>query len=217
MLPEHRRLVRSKRTAASGNVIGALSDSVELMAGWVLRWLSAVRMRLGPYRSRASPRRKLPGIRHTIIRYRAQSQADHNSFTAIALCVCHEQSETPQKVCSKKVKIFKACRYLLIPPQFGYRGQGYEKRLAQIQNCRSALRKRGCGCLRCSTSNCCRRHRFSATRRAFGLRTADMIQTRNRTTPPLRLVPGCRRGAKPRDCQPQSPMDGHFAPYRCVG
>src|SRR6516165_8861528 len=22
--------------------------------------------------------------------------------------------------------------------------------------------------------------------------------------PPLRLVPGCRRGAKPRDCQPQS-------------
>src|SRR5215469_13099524 len=91
--------------------------------------------RLSPYRSRASPRRKLPGIRHTIIRYRAQSQADHNSFTAIALCVCHEQSETPQKVCSKKVKIFKACRYLLIPPQFGYRGQGYEKRLAQIQNC----------------------------------------------------------------------------------
>ena len=84
--------------------------------------------RLSPYRSRASPRRKRPGIRHTIIRYRAQSQADHNSFTAIALCVCHEQSETPQKVCSKKVKIFKACRYLVIPPQFGYRGQGYEKR-----------------------------------------------------------------------------------------
>jgi hypothetical protein len=27
--------------------------------------------RLSPYRSRASPRRKLPGIRHTIIRYRA--------------------------------------------------------------------------------------------------------------------------------------------------
>src|SRR5215469_1740340 len=32
--------------------------------------------RLSPYRARASPRRKLPGIRHTIIRYRAQSQAD---------------------------------------------------------------------------------------------------------------------------------------------
>ena len=28
----------------------------------------------------------------------------------------------------QKVKIFKACRYLVIPPQFGYRGQGYEKR-----------------------------------------------------------------------------------------
>ena len=43
--------------------------------------------RLSPYRSRASPRRKLPGIRelHTIIRYRAQSQADHNSFTASEL------------------------------------------------------------------------------------------------------------------------------------
>jgi hypothetical protein len=32
------------------------------------------------------------------------------------------------KACSKKVKISKACRYLVIPPQFGYRGQGYEKR-----------------------------------------------------------------------------------------
>ena len=57
--------------------------------------------RLSPYRSRASPRRKLPGIRHTIIRYRAQSQADHNSFTAIALCICHEQSETLQKLAPK--------------------------------------------------------------------------------------------------------------------
>jgi hypothetical protein len=28
----------------------------------------------------------------------------------------------------QKVKIFKACRYLAIPPPFGYRGQGYEKR-----------------------------------------------------------------------------------------
>jgi hypothetical protein len=92
------------------------------------RPLDLASRRLSPYRSRASPRRKLSGIRHTIIRYRAQSQAGHNSFTAIALCVCHEQSETPQKACSKKVKIFKACRYLVIPPQFGYRGQGYEKR-----------------------------------------------------------------------------------------
>jgi hypothetical protein len=89
--------------------------------------------RLSLYRSRASPRRKLPGIRHTIIRYRAQSQADRNSVTAIALCVCHEQSETLQRACSKKVKIFKACRYLAIPPQLGYRGQGYEKRQRSSQ------------------------------------------------------------------------------------
>jgi hypothetical protein len=42
---------------------------------------------------------KQPSIRelHTIIRYRTQSQTDHNSFAAIALCVCHEQSETLQK------------------------------------------------------------------------------------------------------------------------
>ena len=57
--------------------------------------------RLSPYRSRASPRRKLPGIRHTIIRYRAQRQADHNSFTAIVLCICQEQSETLQKPAPK--------------------------------------------------------------------------------------------------------------------
>ena len=63
--------------------------------------------RLSPYRSRASPRRKLPGIRHTIIRYRAQSQADHNSFTAIALCVCHEQSETLQKFAPKSKDLQK--------------------------------------------------------------------------------------------------------------
>jgi hypothetical protein len=63
--------------------------------------------RRSPYRSRASPRRKLPGIRPTIIRYRAQSQADHNSFTAIALCICREQSETLQNLL-QKVKIFQS-------------------------------------------------------------------------------------------------------------
>ena len=69
--------------------------------------------RLSPYRSRASPRRKLSGIRelHTIIRDRAQSRADHNSFTAIALGVCHEQSETPQKLASKS----KDLKSLLLP------------------------------------------------------------------------------------------------------
>jgi hypothetical protein len=63
---------------------------------------------------------------HTIIRDRAQSQADHNSFTAIALCVCHEQSETRQKLAPKS-KILKACRYLAIPRRFGHRGRGYEE------------------------------------------------------------------------------------------
>jgi hypothetical protein len=67
------------------------------------RRLDLASRRLSPYRSRASPRRKVPSIRelHTIIRYRAQSQADHNSFTAIALCVCHEIRNTA-KVRSKK-------------------------------------------------------------------------------------------------------------------
>jgi hypothetical protein len=35
--------------------------------------------------------------------------------------------------------------------------------VAQIQNCRSALRRRGCGCLSCKHSNCCREHRSSVT------------------------------------------------------
>jgi hypothetical protein len=91
-----------------------------------------------------------------------------------------------------------------------------EHRLAQIQNCRSGLRKRGCGCLAAAPMNCCRRHRFSVTSRAFGLRAAEMIQTRKQTTPPLRLIPSCRRGAKPRDCQTAKPTDGHFAPYTPV-
>jgi hypothetical protein len=37
--------------------------------------------------------------------------------------------------------------------------------------------------LRCSTNNCCRRHGFSVSSRAFGLRAAEMTQTRKRTTP----------------------------------
>ena len=37
----------SKHYPLGNYVIGALSDSLELMAGWVFRWLSAVRTRLG--------------------------------------------------------------------------------------------------------------------------------------------------------------------------
>jgi hypothetical protein len=73
------------------------------------RPLDLASRRLSPYRSRASPRRKLPSVRelHTITRYRAQSQADQNSFTAIALCVCHEQSETLQKFAPKSKDLQK--------------------------------------------------------------------------------------------------------------
>jgi hypothetical protein len=42
----------------------------------------------------------------------------------------------------------------------------------------------GCGFLRCSTPNCCRRHRFSATSNALGVRAAKMTQTRKRSTSP---------------------------------
>jgi hypothetical protein len=65
--------------------------------------------RLSPYLSRVSPRHKLPSVRelHTIIRYRAQSQVDHNFFTAIALVVCHERSETLQKSAPKSKDLQK--------------------------------------------------------------------------------------------------------------
>ena len=53
--------------------------------------------RLSPYRSRASPRRKLPGIRQTTIRYRAQSQADHDS------CKAHSASATNNPKHCKKI------------------------------------------------------------------------------------------------------------------
>ena len=53
--------------------------------------------RLSPYRSRASPRRKLPGIRQTTIRYRAQSQADHDS------CTAHSASATNNPKHCKKI------------------------------------------------------------------------------------------------------------------
>jgi hypothetical protein len=55
-------------------------------------WTVADR-RLSPYRSRASPRRKLPAfsILHTIAIARTR-QANHNSCKAIVLHVCHEQA-----------------------------------------------------------------------------------------------------------------------------
>jgi hypothetical protein len=45
------------------------------------------------------------------------------------------------------------------------------------------LRRRGCGCLRCNNSNCCRKHRPSATGSALGPRAAERAQTGKPTTP----------------------------------
>jgi hypothetical protein len=65
----------SKHYPPENYVIGALSDSLKLMAGWVLRWLSAVRTRLrrrldvlhpGPSAARHSrPRQRLDYGRST--------------------------------------------------------------------------------------------------------------------------------------------------------
>jgi hypothetical protein len=84
-------------------------------------------------------------------------------------------------------------------------------RLAIIQNRRSALPSRGRGCLRCRTSNCCRRQRFSAISRTLGLNAAAITQTRKRTTvPPTNASHS--RGAKVCDCQPRSPWTAILRP-----
>jgi hypothetical protein len=44
--PHSRRCAFSKHYPPGNYVLGALSDSLNLMAGWVLRWLSGVRTRL---------------------------------------------------------------------------------------------------------------------------------------------------------------------------
>jgi hypothetical protein len=97
--------------------------------------------RLSPYRSRASAKRKLPGIRHTIIRYRAQSHADHNSFTAIAPCIGHDNPKhckklAPKSRSSKPVATWRSRRHSAIADKamrndrchHGHLGQSYEKR-----------------------------------------------------------------------------------------
>ena len=84
-------------------------------------------------------------------------------------------------------------------------------RQAIIQNRRSALPSRGCGCLRCRTSNCCRRQRFSAISRTLGLNAAAIAQTRKRTSRPPTNA-GHSRGAKACDCQPRSPWTAILRP-----
>jgi hypothetical protein len=62
------------------------------------------------------------------------------------------------------------------------RRQPPNHRLANIQMRRSALLSRGRGYRRCSTSNCCRKQRFSAINRAFGLNIAAMAHSRSRNS-----------------------------------
>jgi hypothetical protein len=77
-------------------------------------------------------------------------------------------------------------------------------RLAQIQNCRSTMRRRGCWCLRCST-------RFSATSSVLGLKAVEMPETRRRTGPPPPLIYGISmKGLGPR-FSTAGPADDHFA------
>jgi hypothetical protein len=68
--------------------------------------------------------------------------------------------------------------------------QSLNHRLARIQKRRSVSLRRGRGCRRCSTANCWRRQRFSATSSAFGLKIAPMAETNNRNTcAPAAIVP----------------------------
>ena len=87
------------------------------------------------------------------------------------------------------------------------------QRLTQIQNRRSALLRRGCGHLRCSTNSCCRRLRFSAISSALGLKAAAIVQSRKRTTRPLRPIPVVAEGQGPR-LSTTKLVDGDFAPHR---
>jgi hypothetical protein len=85
-------------------------------------------------------------------------------------------------------------------------------RLAIIQNRRSALPSRGREYLRCRTSNCCRRQRFSATSRTIDLNAAAIAHTRKPTTP---TSADHSRGAKASDCQPPSPWAAILRPTGC--
>jgi hypothetical protein len=71
--------------------------------------------------------------------------------------------------------------------------------LAWIQNCRSAGCNRGRGCRRRRTTSCCRKHRFSATSRAFGLRSAAITHAIHRITHPSRCYRRSRECSIPSD------------------
>jgi hypothetical protein len=114
------------------------------------------------------------------------------------------------------------------------RRQPPNHRLANIQKRRSALLSPRPRIRRCSTSNCCRKQRFSAINRVFGLNIAAMAHSRSRNTRPSgrssasrsdspaicqrqrgrRLF--CAPQAKPRDCQPQSLWTAILRPTRPI-
>jgi hypothetical protein len=66
----------SKHYPPENYVIGALSDSLKLMAGWVLRWLSAVRTRL---RQRLDLLLEFIALRHQLAVLQRQAHGVHAS------------------------------------------------------------------------------------------------------------------------------------------
>ena len=97
----------------------------------------------------------------------------------------------------------------------GLKGASDDCRLAQIQNCRSPSCRRGCRCLCCIAPKCSRSHTFSAISTALDLRAAERAQTRNRSTPPLRPIPGSSRLPKVA-MSTANPAGVHFATHRSV-
>jgi hypothetical protein len=95
------------------------------------------------------------------------------------------------------------------------RRQPPNHRLANIQKRRSALPSRGRGYRRCSTSNCCRKQRFSAINRAFGLNIAAMAHSRSRNTRPS-SQPSASRSDSPATCQRQRGRWLFLRPTRAV-
>src|SRR4029453_2391450 len=81
--------------------------------------------------------------------------------------------------------------------------------LARIQKCRSAPPNRGRGCRRGRTTSCCRKHMFSATSSAVGLRRATIAQGIQRITNPSCLLTSQRECSIPSDTPEEV-----FAPYR---
>ena len=104
----------SKHYPPENYVIGALSDSLKLMAGWVLRWLSAVRTRLrqrldlllefivlrrqlavlqrtGTRRPRFRPSERLFWVFRSRPTAIARPRAVYNSYNGVVLYVCREQ------------------------------------------------------------------------------------------------------------------------------